>query len=196
MRLFWVYIRLFCHVRQMYPSAVCVCVCQRALIYTHKTRRSVYPVSIGLFWRLFLVETGLFWRLFPDLDFFPVSTCFFVVSEGCMLACVWCRKGHIYILLNCTHTYLIHLHAYNTPCGRMWCRGRCRKVHKLLNYTHTIHSDVGACVVSEVIYITHLHARNTEWWVFVGAFIESEPIYHSLLHLECHVFILKSQSII
>ena len=117
----------------------CVCVCQHTLIDTHKaqrsacvstrthrhtqTRWSVYPVSIGLFWRLFLVETGLFWRLFLDLDFFPVSTRFFVLSEGRMLACVWCWKDIYY---------------------------SSARIHILLSYTPTIHRVVECGVVGGV----------------------------------------------
>jgi len=101
----------------------CVCVCRHTLIDTHKARRSVYPVSIGLFWRLFLVETGLFWRLFLDLDFFPVSTRFFVLSEGRMLACVWCWKDIYY---------------------------SSARIHILLSYTPTIHRVVECGVVGGV----------------------------------------------
>jgi len=157
----------------------CVCVCQHTLIDTHKARRSACVSTrlcvnahssthtnklkcVSCLDRSLLASlSGRDRSLLASLSGFG-----FLSSIYAFLCAIWrayagvcvVLEGHI--LLKCTHTYITQLHAYNTPCGRMWCCGWCRKEHKLLNCTYTVHSDVGACVVSKVVYITHLHARN------------------------------------
>jgi len=58
----------------------------------------------------------------------------------------------------------------------------CVWVERVVNitqlHTHNTHNDVGACVVSEVIYTTHLHARDTQWWAYVGACVGWEGGEH------------------
>jgi len=48
----------------------------------------------------------------------------------------------------------------------------CVWVERVVNitqlHTHHTHNDVGACVVLEVMYITHLHACESQWWAYVG----------------------------